>query len=86
MDFVQFDRVAQVVLLFAGAFTAAWVLRGEGTLVERRARALVPAAVAVLQVGELAELPPSGQWALWLVAGGMMLTAGVLYSREHRQA
>lgn len=85
MDFVQFDRVAQVVLLFAGAFTAAWVLRGEGALVERRARALVPAAVAVLQVAGLAQLPPFGWWALWLVSGSMIVTAGFLVSRKGRQ-
>lgn len=85
VDFVQFDRLAQVSLLFAGAFGSAWILRGEGAQVDRNARALVLAAVAVLQVGGLAQLPPSGRWALWGVSGSMILTAGVLISRKDRQ-
>lgn len=85
MDVVQFERLAQVVMLFAGAFGSAWALRGDGALVERLTRALVPAAVAVQQVGGLAQLPPSGWWALWIVAGSMILTAGVLGARKDRQ-
>lgn len=85
VDFARFELLAQVLLLFAGAFGSAWALRGEGALVERLTRALVPAAVAVLQVAGLAQLPPFGWWALWLVSGSMILTAGFLVSRKDRQ-
>lgn len=86
MDFVQYDRLAQVILLFAGAFVSAWTLRGEGASFERLGRALVPAAVAVQQVGGLAELSPSGRWALWFVSGAMTLMAFRLYARKNRHA
>jgi hypothetical protein len=84
VDVVEYGRLVEVILLFAGAFGSAWILRGEDASVERNARALILAAVAVLQVGGLAQLPPSGGWALWCVSGSMILTAGVLVSRKDR--
>jgi hypothetical protein len=62
MDHEHVERLARIVLVFAGAFVSGWTLRGRGTSADRFARALVP-------------LPPLGGWAVLLASGSMILTA-----------
>jgi hypothetical protein len=71
--------LAQVALLFVGAFVSGWQLRGRGALLARIGRALIPAAMAILQVGGIVEWSRLGRWALLSVAGAMVLAAGCIW-------